>query len=119
MTIAERILVLINKKTWGVKKVFAAKAGIPPATLSRYLSGKPPSRDNAGKIARAGDVSIDWVLDEAGNSSDRVGEKSSAYEMSRRTRRMQQIFNDLLRSGDMETLDLIDHILKAWKRRRK
>lgn len=62
LTFAERMRILINEKTGGNSSAFAKKAGIPPATLHNYLSGRLPQAEQLINIREAYNVNLNWLL---------------------------------------------------------
>lgn len=58
-----RIKKLINDRCDGSQKKFADKTGLNIGSVSQYVNGKnTPSNLNAEKIAKAFDVSPEWVM---------------------------------------------------------
>lgn len=75
MTIGDKILYLRQKLDMKQKEL-ADKVGITEATLSRYENGKRnPRGDIAAKLAKALDVTTDYLLNE--NSNDVSQHKAS------------------------------------------
>ncbi len=75
MTIGDKILYLRQKLDMKQKEL-ADKVGITEATLSRYENGKRnPRGDIAAKLAKALDVTTDYLLNE--NFNDASHSKSS------------------------------------------
>ncbi|WP_081629280.1 helix-turn-helix transcriptional regulator [Methylopila sp. M107] len=58
-TIADRLRELING---GSVNAFAAECGIPVATLRENLKSSIPNAENAAKIAKTKNVSLEWLV---------------------------------------------------------
>lgn len=69
-TLASRIRLLIGD---GSANAFAKKAGVSASALRQYLAGTLPIVDNAQKIAEAGGVTLDWLV----NGGDLASSKSA------------------------------------------
>jgi transcriptional regulator with XRE-family HTH domain len=55
-------LVVARERGRGKKQAFARKIGVKPPQLSRYLKGQIPDPPVLVAIAKAGRVSLDWLL---------------------------------------------------------
>lgn len=80
--VAKRIRSIRGKRS---QEEFEAITGIDQGRISRYERGTVPNPENLVKIARAGNVSVDWLLTgklslrtDRGSSTNPVPEKSAA-----------------------------------------
>lgn len=75
-TLADRIKVLIGA---GSANAFARKSGIGESSLRQYLAGGIPSATIAARIAHAGGVSLDWLV----NGEEETDRATSIAQVAR------------------------------------
>ena len=64
MGFKERLEELIEEREDGNQSAFARRSGVDPASIRQYLAGSMPTLGKVINIARAYDVSLDWLIGE-------------------------------------------------------
>ena len=78
--LADRIRELVQKEA--SERAFARKCGFSVQLLRKYLSGKTrPGADKCVQMAKAGGVSVDWLLGGSVNQSSQQLSRSHSEEM--------------------------------------
>lgn len=120
-----RIKSLINSKCGGSQREFAQKTGLNYGSVSQYVNGKnTPSNISAEKIARAFDVSAEWVMGFASDSSSGSVPVEMRFEASPEMLRRVSLYSSMITPHEYKLLeayrnykhqDAIDSILGIEK----
>ncbi|MBI5328345.1 MAG: helix-turn-helix transcriptional regulator [Deltaproteobacteria bacterium] len=124
-TFANKLDRVVKEKFEGKARRFALAAGISETTLNSYFKrGSLPGVEILLKLAKAGGVTVDWLLTDEDESYKRKKHPSlltkphAEYGYSKKEREYVKMLIDILRGQNQECAEAIKSSIKAfWKSR--